>query len=392
MSAVEPGVLLIGGDFQAVGVMRALAVEEIPCFLLAGEQGIAVHSRFARRQIRKYDLLDDLHAVAYLKQLAESEGLKGWVIFCVNDETIEFLAKNHAELSETFVLAVPPWEIAQRFYNKDQAYALAESCGIPIPRQYTADSLEGIFAANPDYPLVLKPTFKKNYYDKTKNKAILINDEADLRREYTAMSSLIPARQIVVQQMIEGGTRNLFSYAALFDGEQIVSGLAAARLRQHPMDFGHATTYAEYRENEELEQLATRFLRALNYKGVAEVEFMLDEESGQYKFIEMNGRFWGWHVLTQVAGLNFPADLYRLMLGQPVRWAKPTVLDAHWMRMITDVPTVLREVVRGRMSVRRDYWPTLASKKGFAVWSWSDPMPSLIEVAMAPYLWFKKGF
>lgn len=392
MSTVECGVLLIGGDFQAVGVLRALAAEKIPCFLLAAERGIAVHSRHARRQVRKYDLLDDPQAVAFLKQLAKSEGLQGWVVFCVNDETIEFLAKNHAELSETFVLSVPPWEIARNFYEKDRAYALAESCGIPIPRQYNAESVEIIIDDKPDYPLVLKPAFKKNYYDKTHNKAILVRNETELRREYSAMRSLIPASQIVVQEMIEGGTRNLFSYATLFDGERIVSGLAAARLRQHPMDFGHATTYAEHRENAELEQLATRFLRALKYKGVAEVEFMLDEKSGKYKFIEMNGRFWGWHVLTQVAGLNFPADLYRLMLGQEVKWPKPTVRNARWMRMITDVPTVLREVYRGRMSVRRDYWPTLAAKKGFAVWSWTDPMPSLVEVAMAPYLWLKKGF
>ena len=106
----------------------------------------------------------------------------------------------------------------------------------------------------------------------------------------------------------------------------------------------------------------------------------------------MNGRFWGWHVLTQVAGLNFPADLYRLMLGQQVKWSKPTIRDARWMRMITDVPTVIKEVIRGRMSLRRDYLPTLAAKKGFAVWSWTDPLPSLIEIAMAPYLWLKKGF
>lgn len=389
---METGVLLIGGDFQAVGVMRALASEGIPCFLLAPERGIAVHSRHARRQARKYDLLDDPYAVTYLKSLAERERLEGWVVFCVNDETIAFLAKRHAELSQTFVLAVPPWEIAQNFYEKDKAYALAESCGISIPRQYKADQLESIIEANPVYPLVLKPSFKKNYYEKTGNKAIRVNSEAELRREYAAMRKLIPSSQIVVQEMITGGTQNLFSYATLFDGERIVSGLAAARLRQHPMDFGHATTYAEQRDNPTLEQLATKFLQALKYKGVAEIEFMLDERSGNYKFIEMNGRFWGWHVLTQVAGLNFPADLFHLMLGHEIKRPNPTVKDARWMRMITDVPTVMREVVLGRMSIRREYLPTLTARKGFAVWSWTDPLPSVVEILMAPYLWLKKGF
>ena len=391
MSDHKRGVLLFGADFQAVGVMRALASEGIPCFLLTSERGIAAYSRHACGRARKYDLLEDPHSVQYLKRLAETEGLQGWVVFCVNDETIEFLAKNHAELSETFVLTVPRWEIAQNFYEKDKAYALAESVGIPIPRMYTSESLDALLKEPLAYPLVLKPAFKKNY-EKTNNKAILIRDEAELRREYSAMSKLIPASQIVVQEMIEGGTRNLFSYASLFDGERIVSGLAAARLRQHPMDFGHATTYAECRHNPELEKLATTFLRALKYKGVAEVEFMLDEKMGQYKFIEMNGRFWGWHVLTQTAGLNFPADLYHLMLDKPVKRSTPTNIHARWMRMLTDIPTVLREVFRGRMSLRRDYLPTLAAKKGFAVWSWTDPLPAIVEIVMAPYLFIKRGF
>jgi D-aspartate ligase len=122
------------------------------------------------------------------------------------------------------------------------------------------------------------------------------------------------------------------------------------------------------------------------------VEFMLDEKTGQYKFIEMNGRFWGWHVLTQTAGLNFPADLYHLMLDKPVKWSTPTNFHARWMRMLTDIPTVLREVFRRRMSLRRDYLPTLVAKKGFAVWSWTDPLPAIMEIAMAPYLFLKKGF
>lgn len=387
----DRGVLLIGGDFQAVGVLRALAAEGIPRFLLATERGIAAHSRFAQRRANKYDLLSDPEGVQYLLDLARRENLQGWVIFCVNDETVEFLAKNHSKLSEVFVLTVPPWEVTQRFYEKDKAYGLAAELGIPIPQQYSADSLKHLLTQNPIFPLVLKPAFKKNYYDKTRNKAVLIRNAEQLRLEYAAMNHLIPASQIVVQEYIEGGTRNLYSVAALFDGERIVSGLVARRLRQHPMDFGHATTYAEQCENSEIFDLASQFLKGLRYKGVAEVEFMYDARSKQYKFIEMNGRFWGWHVLTQIAGLNFPADLYRMMLGLPIRWTTTTG-NAKWMRTITDLPTVLREVALGRMSVFTDYWPTLTAKKGFAVWSWADPLPSLVELALAPYLWLKKGF
>ncbi len=323
--------------------------------------------------------------------MADRERLHGWSIFCVNDETIEFLAKNRAALSRSYLPAVPPWEITRNFYEKDKAYALAASCNLAIPRQYDADSLERLLSQDLEFPVVLKPAFKKNYYEKTRNKAIRIDDREQLAVEYKAMNRLIPAAQIVVQELIPGGTRNLFSYAALFDGHEMVAGLSAARLRQHPMDFGHATTYAEMRDIPQLKELATRFLRALGYRGVAEVEFMWDERSQTYKFIEMNGRFWGWHVLTQAAGLNFPADLFRILNGKKAKWTT-TAEEARWMRAITDVPTVMREVCKGKLSLKDDYWPTLQARKAFAVWSWSDPLPAVAELMLAPYLFLKKGF
>lgn len=390
-TASTPSVLLIGGDFQSLGVMRALAQEDIPCFLLASERGIATHSRFAKRQARKYDLLTNPNSVDFLRDLVKRESLQGWAVFCVNDDTVEFLAKNHEELSKFVIVPVPAWSKTEKFIDKKLAHEVAAQCGVPVPWSVQAESIDELSALVPSYPAVLKPCFKKNYYEITKRKAILVCNQEELRKEFLAMNSLIPSSQIVVQQFIEGGTKNLWSVAALFDGHEIVSGLTANRLRQHPMDFGHATTYAEERGCDEIWDLATKFLRALEYRGVAEIEFMYDEASHQFRFIEMNGRFFGWHSLTQFSGLNLPVDLFRLMTGQPVV-PRSSSGDARWMRAITDVPTVFSQVVKGRMSLVRDYFPTMVAKKGFAVWSWSDPLPSIVELMMAPYLWIKKGF
>ena len=256
---------------------------------------------------------------------------------------------------------------------------------------YRSDSIDDLLTQELVYPLVLKPTFKKDYYDKTNDKAVLIKDQSELIRQYEAMNRLIPSSQILVQEFLRGGPQNLYSFAAIFDGQDIVAGMSAIRLRQHPMDFGHATTYAEVREMPILEEQATKFLRALGgYRGVAEVEFMFDDRSGQYKFIEMNGRFWGWHALTMAAGLNYPHTFYRTLMNQKTQRLSPN-LNAKWMRLLTDGPTVLREVFTGRMSIVT-YLRSLSGRKGYAVWSWRDPMPFVVEVLLAPYLWWKKGF
>lgn len=384
------GVLLIGGDFQSLSIMRSLNRAQIPFYLLASERGIACCSRYAKRSCRRDDLFSMEDGAGFLRELAEQENLDGWVIFCVNDDAVEFLAKNHARLSTRFVLPVPPWEITQKFYEKDRAVELATGQHIPVPRTYRASGLDDLLAQDIDYPIVLKPTFKKNYYEVTNDKAIKVQNERELVVQYAQMLELIPPSQIVVQEFLPGGTRNLFSYAAIFDGQNIVSGLSAIRLRQHPMDFGHATTHAESRDVPELKELAERFLRALDYRGIAEIEFMYDERTQEFKFLEMNGRFWGWHSLTEIAGLQFPADLYRMLLGQTVLPKQPQA-GVRWTRLITDVPTVARECLLGRMNplvVLRNF----RGRTGFAVLSWRDPLPFLVEVLWSPYLWWKKGF
>ena len=384
------GVMLIGADFQSLGVIRDLKAAGIEVVLLEHEAGIARSSRFIRRRHSKFDLLSDPGAVDWLIKFADQESLLGWPIFCVDDDTVEFLAKNHAALSQRYVLPVPDWSTTQHFFEKDKSAALAKQCGVPIPREYRFNSLEDLLAADIDYPIILKPTYKKDYYAITHDKAVLIPDQESLVREFKAMNRLIDTKQMIAQQFIPGGPRNLYSYAAVFDGEKVVSGLSGHRLRQHPMDFGHATTFAVCEDIPELEALATRFLRGLDYRGVAEVEFMFDEREQVYKFIEMNGRFWGWHGLATAAGLNFSHALFQTLRNQSFDRVQPRV-GAKWVRMITDTPTILREVIHGRMTPKV-FFQMFFSDAVDAVWSWKDPMPFVRECLIAPYLYWKKGF
>ncbi len=156
-----------------------------------------------------------------------------------------------------------PWEVTQRFYEKDQAGEAAAQAGIPIPRVYPSSTLEELLASEPLFPLVLKPTFKKNYYDKTNDKAVLVQDRDELIAKFQAMNRLISTKQILAQEFLKGGTRNLFSFAGIFDGEKIVAGVVSHRIRQHPMDFGHATTFAELRDMPLLEEQAIRFFKQI---------------------------------------------------------------------------------------------------------------------------------
>ena len=59
--------------------------------------------------------------------------------------------------------------------------------------------------------------------------------------------------------------------------------------------------------------------------------------------------------------------------------------------MITDVPTGILEIFKGR----QDWRAYLQSLRGFhveSVFSREDPLPGLVELALIPYLQVKRGY
>jgi protein-tyrosine-phosphatase len=64
----------------------------------------------------------------------------------------------------------------------------------------------------------------------------------------------------------------------------------------------------------ELLDASVRLLKALDYTGVAMVEFKVDPKTGHWALIEVNGRFWGSLPLALAAGADFPLALFRMLV------------------------------------------------------------------------------
>ncbi len=156
------------------------------------------------------------------------------------------------------------------------------------------------------------------------------------------------------------------------------------RARQRPPLFGRSSTYVETVDMPQLEEPSERFLAAIGYYGLAEMEYKLDERDGRYKLLDVNLRTWGSHTIGWPAGVDFAYLLFRDQIGQNVEpcRARPGV---KWIRLATDLPTSLGEIVRGRLGWR----PFLRSLTSFdieAVFARDDPKPGFAEIALLPHL------
>lgn len=384
------GAVITGGDFQGLGALRTLAKKNIPIILLDSDPNIGRYSRYKKKFFRAPRPSGAEGYVDFLIELAKNEKIRGWVIFPNSDEVVYILSKYRDRLKEFYKIPIPSWAVTQKIYIKKETYQIAEKHEIPIPKTYYPRDLEELVKLDLRFPVVIKPSIRDHFYNKVKIKAFRINSREELIKTYQRVSSIINPSEILVQDFIPGGPNNLYSFCPFFKEGKVVTSIMARRARQHPMDFGHASTFAELVHIPEMREIGEKFLRLIGFYGIAEVEFMKDSRNGEFKLIEVNPRVWGWHTLAIAAGIDLPYCLYQDMIGEEIQVRSPAN-HGKWIRLITDTPTVFLEVVKGRMKIR-DYLASMKGKKEFAVFDLGDPIPFFVELLMIPYLWAKRGF
>ena len=167
--------------------------------------------------------------------------------------------------------------------------------------------------------------------------------------------------------------------------------MVARRWRQHPPEFGRASTFVSTVHVPSVTALSELFLRTMDYYGLIEVEYKRDPRDGTYKLLDVNARTWGYHTLGPAAGLNFPYLLFKDQVGEQIPEQPHAKRGVRWVRLLTDLPTAALEIRRGHLNWRA-YLRTLRGVESEAVFSREDPLPGLVELALVPYLFVQRGF
>jgi predicted ATP-grasp superfamily ATP-dependent carboligase len=174
------------------------------------------------------------------------------------------------------------------------------------------------------------------------------------------------------------------SYCAFVREGRAHSTLVARRERQHPAEFGRAATYVETVDAPAIEALSERFLKAIDYSGLVEVEYKQDPRDGLYKLLDVNIRTWGFHILGIPAGVDFPYLLFADQLDLPTTGSR-SAAGIGWLRLVTDVPTAVAQMARRQISIG-GYLTSLARTRIESVFSMDDPLPFFAELGILPYV------
>jgi len=385
------GAVVIGGDYQGLGIVRSLGQQGVPVCVVDDEHSISRYSRYCRSFVSVADLRDQRSVVDSLLKIGKRLGLDGWVLYPTREEIVAAISHHRAELSQVFRVPTPDWETVKWAWDKRNTYRMARELGIPTPVTHypaTIDQLAELDTCEP--PFAIKPAIKEHFFYATKAKAWRADSHSELRTLFQKASTLAGNGEIMVQELIPGGGTQQFSYCAFFRSGEAVGKMVVRRRRQHPLVFGRASTFVETVDVPILEELSERFLRAIDYYGLVELEYKLDARDSQYKLLDVNARTWGYHSLGAGAGVDFSYMLYRDQLGMPVTVSRGRP-GISWVRTTTDIPAAMLAILGGETNWK-SYFRSIRNCNVEAVFSSRDPLPGLAEVALIPYLAIKRGF
>jgi D-aspartate ligase len=387
--ARDVGGVVIGGGCQGLGIARSLGRHGIRVCLVDDETSIARASRFVRDTIRVPDLRTEQGLLDALALARNKLGLSGWVLYPTREENIAAIAANRDILQRDFRVPTPELDSIRNAWDKREVYSLAERLSIPVPRTWFPRTEDDLAAIEVNEPVILKPAIKEHFFYATHAKAWRANTAAELLAAFRRATEIMPASEVIVQELIPGGGEQQYAYCTFFRESRPVGSMTVRRRRQHPSDFGVASTFVETISMEELAEPSCRFLTAIGYYGLVELEYKRDPRDGLYKLLDVNARTWGYHTLGAPAGVDFPHMLFCDQIGAPVEeaQARPGV---RWIRLSTDVPNAVRDIWAGRLRTR-DYVRSLRGIDTEAVFSLRDPVPGLYEIALLPYLAVKRG-
>jgi predicted ATP-grasp superfamily ATP-dependent carboligase len=285
------------------------------------------------------------------------------------DQFVTAIAAHAHKLEPAYVFCRAGAATQGLLATKEKQYDVAGSHGLPVPRTELVKSAADVeaFAATASFPCLLKPLHCRLWERFPHDhpfygvKLALARTADELATSYRLCEELSP--ELVVQEVIEGPDTAKFVYLSCYgtDGRRLGS-CVVRELRTTPINFGSASV-VEPVTDPEVDALCDRFLRAVGYVGLCEIEVKRDSRDGRVKMIEANPRYSVTADAAPYAGVDLGWLHYLDLIGVPVDEVAPSPRPFRHVVLCRDFATVRSYMREGLLTWRalfRSYRPPVA--------------------------------
>lgn len=310
----RPAALVVDvGWVNGLAAIRSLGRAGVPVLALDHRpSALGFRSRYARPVLCP-DPQDEDAFVSFLAELGEELEAPA-PVFATHDEPLNAIARGAGRLGERFRYPFPAWDVLARIQSKREQLAAAERAGVAVPRTAAPGSAAEARKAADElgYPVLVKPSVTEGFKRRFGRQAFRCENGAEAERAYAEAEQYEP----LVQEFLPGGDETLYTLGSYLadDGEPL--GLFSGRkLRQTPPGVGTCRVGEAVWEEGVVEQ-GLSLLRALEHKGLSQVEFKRDPRDGVLRLMEVNPRLWQWHGLAAACGVDLPRIAYEDLVGE----------------------------------------------------------------------------
>lgn len=286
-------------------------------------------------------------------------------------QTCHVVAANRHRLDGLVKMALPSVEKLNQVHDKGE---LAEFCmlhNIQIPPTIVAKEREEFRdrVNEIEYPAFVK--LRKSSASVGVEKV----DNADQARavfeKIVDDFDLLPKQYPILQQMIHG--QELCSAFLLENGSPRME-MTYRNIRQYPDGRGIGFL-RETVDAKNMETTGIRLLGELDWHGVAEIDFIVDE-NGHHWLIDVNPRFWGGLAQSVESGWNFPLKYYQLAAeghvepfktaAKDIKTFNPCLAMLHAFEELTKSSSAQKEITEAMEELKNNFsHEALSSMSGF---------------------------
>ena len=329
--------MVLGGDYQGLGIVRNLAQHGVRTFVIDDERSIARFSRHVHGSARIVDLGTGDSFVDELSRLGARHGLDGWVVYPTRDETVAAIARNRERLAAQFRIATAAWDAVRWAWDKRNTYRLAAELDVPAPRTWRPADRTELEAIDGQPPFAIKPAIKENFFYETKAKAWRADSAAELATLFTRAAAIVGPGEVMVQELIPGAAHSStatapcarraarsprWSFAACASIRR-TSGAQAPSWRRSRSRPSRSCPSASSAES------ATTAWSSSSTSWIRGTGSSSSSTSTRVRAAITRS--------ARAAGVDFPYLLFRQQLGLPVE-AQRARAGVRWVRLLTDVP------------------------------------------------------